>query len=226
MPLEVNRLRFRNRREGGRLLAERLRRYSGAADAMVLGLPRGGVVVACEIAVLLDLPLDVLVVRKLGTPGHEELAMGAIAPGGVRILNHDVIGPLHIGQQDLDRVAEREERELQRRESLFRAGRPPLAIEGRTVIVVDDGLATGSTMLAAIESIRARKPAGIVLAVPVAPPETCERFRREVTDLVCLSSPAGFGAVGEWYDDFAQVSDREVIDLLHEAAARHAEAGA
>ncbi|HYM61695.1 MAG TPA: phosphoribosyltransferase family protein, partial [Thermoanaerobaculia bacterium] len=138
--------------------------------------------------------------------------------------NHDVIGPLRIGRQELESVAAREKQELLRRESLFRRDRPPLAIDGRTVIVVDDGLATGSTMLAAIESIRARKPAGIVLAVPVAPPDTCERFRREVTELVCLSSPAGFGAVGEWYDDFAQVSDREVIDLLHEAATRHTNA--
>jgi putative phosphoribosyl transferase len=218
---ELNIIRFHDRSEGGRQLAEKLRRYAGEPGTVVLGLPRGGVVTAYELAEALDLPLDVIVVRKLGTPGQPELAMGAIGPGGVRVLNDAFIRAAHIQASEIDDVAKREEKELARREKLFRGDRPPLNLGGRTVIVVDDGLATGSTMFAAIASIRAQKPLRVVLAVPVAPPRTCERFRRQVDELVCLSTPENFSAVGEWYDDFAQVNDSEVVDLLQKAARRH-----
>ncbi len=222
MSVEGKTIRFRDREEAGRMLAEKLRRYAGDPSALVLGLPRGGVVTAYEVAAALDLPLDVVVVRKLGTPGQQELAMGAIARGGIRVLNEDVVRALRIPQSKIDEAAKREEPELERREKLFRGDRPPLALANRTVIVVDDGLATGSTMLVAIQCIRAQKPSGIVMAVPVAPPRTRERFRSEVDELICLSSPEEFSAVGEWYDDFAQVNDAEVVDLMQKAAARSA----
>ena len=213
-------MRFHNREEGGRLLAERLRPYAVDATAIVLGLPRGGVVTAAVIAEQLDLPLDVMIVRKLGTPWQPELAMGAIASGGIRVLNREVIDPLRISQKQIDEVAAREEAELVRREKLFRADRPALSLSGRTVIIVDDGIATGSTMLAAIRCIRAQKPSRIVMAVPVAPPSTCKKFESEVDDVVCLSTPEPFNAVGEWYDDFAQVEDDEVVALMKKAAER------
>ena len=212
--------RFRDRKEAGALLAQRLDRYAGAAGTIVLGLPRGGVVTAFEVALALALPLDVLVVRKLGTPGHEELAMGAIVRGGVRVLNEEVIRALRIPLAQIETVAEREEREAARREKLFRGGRPPLDVHGRTVIVVDDGLATGSTMFAAVRALRALEAKRIVVAVPVAPPETCERLRKEVDELVCLSTPSDFYAVGQWYDAFGQVEDGRVVDLLYAAAKR------
>lgn len=217
---DKNTLRFSDRNDGGRRLAEKLRSYAIDASAIVLGLPRGGVVTAWEVAEALDLPLDVMIVRKLGTPGQPELAMGAIASGGIHVLNDDVVRALQIPQSKIDEVAKREEVELARREKLFRGDRPPLALGGRTVIVVDDGIATGSTMLAAIRCIRAQKPSRIVMAVPVAPPSTCERLRAEVDDVVCLSMPEFFSAVGEWYDDFAQVEDSEVVELMRKAAAR------
>lgn len=213
---------FRDRKESGQLLAKRLRRYAGSENAIVLGLPRGGVVTAFEVATALDLPLDVLVVRKLGAPGYPELAMGAVTRGGVRVLNEDVIRQLHVSKAEIDAVAEREELEVARRELLFRDNRPPLDIRGRTVIVVDDGLATGSTMFAAVRLLQSRNPARIVIAIPVAPVETVERLRREVQELVCLMMPPSFNAVGEWYADFAQVRDDEVVELLRAASTRQA----
>lgn len=209
-------IRFQNRKEGGRRLSEKLRRYASDPTAIILGLPRGGVVTASEVAAALDLPLDVVVVRKLGTPGQKELAMGAIARG-IRVLNEDVIQALHIEKAQIDAVAKGEEEELLRREKLFRGDRPPLTLTGRTAIIVDDGLATGSTMLAAVQCIRAQKPKRIVIAVPVAPAATVERFRKEVDELICLSVPEFFSAVGEWYDDFAQVEDAEVVALMEKA---------
>ena len=206
--------RFHDRREGGARVADALVRFAHARDTVVLGLPRGGVVTAHEIAKRLDLPLDTIVVRKLGTPGQPELAMGAIARGGVRVLNDDVIRSLRISAREIDAVSEQEEKESARREALFRGGRPPLDLAGKTVIIADDGLATGSTMFAAVEAIRAQNPACIVVAIPVAPPSTVQRLRRKVDEVVCLTTPADFMAVGEWYDDFTQVTDQEVIELL------------
>ncbi len=226
MSIEVKTIRFRDREEAGRMLADKLRRYAGDPNALVLGLPRGGMAPAYEVAAALDLPLDVLVVRKLGTPGQQELAMGAISRGGIRVLNEDVVRGLRIPQSKIDEAIKREAPELERREKLFRGDRSPLALAGRTVIVVDDGLATGSTMLAAIQCVRVQKPSRIVMAVPVAPPKTCERFRSEVDELICLSTPEEFSAVGEWYDDFAQVDDAEVVDLMKKGAARSAELAA
>lgn len=184
----------------------------------MLALPRGGVPVGFEVARALGVPLDVFVVRKLGTPGHEELAMGAIATGGVRVLNERVVRRLGIPQSAIAAAAERETRELERREKLFRDGRPPERVEGRTVILVDDGLATGSTMRAAVRALRQHDPARIVVAVPVAAPETCESFQEEADAVLCLSTPMGFQAVGQWYEDFTQTTDDEVRELLARAA--------
>ncbi|HEX7421012.1 MAG TPA: phosphoribosyltransferase [Thermoanaerobaculia bacterium] len=213
-------IRFRDRKQAGRLLAEKLRSYAIDASAIVLGLPRGGVVTASEVAAALDLPLDVIIVRKLGAPWQPELAMGAIASGGIRVLNDDVVRALRIPQSKIDEATKEEQTELARREKLFRGDLPPLALTGKTVIMIDDGIATGSTVLAAIRCIRAQNPSRIVLAVPVAPPTTCERLQPEVDDLICLSTPDDFSAVGEWYDKFAQVEDAEVVELMRKAAAR------
>jgi len=186
----------------------------------VLALPRGGVPVAYEVARSLNAPLDIFLVRKLGLPGHEEYAMGAIASGGVRVLNPQMAG-LQIPQSAIDAVAAREEQELERRERLYRSARPPLGLEGRVVILVDDGLATGSTMRAAAMAVRQKKPLRLVVAVPVAAPETCDDFRAEVDEIVCALTPEPFRAVGLWYEDFNQTTDDEVRALL--AAAREAE---
>lgn len=207
--------RFRDRREAGQKLAEELaRRFGGRNDVVVLALPRGGVPVGAEIAKKLGAPLDVFVVRKLGVPGHEELAMGAIASGGVRVLNEEVLSYLRVPANVVDAVTAREERELRRREEDYRGDRPPLDVTSKVVILVDDGLATGSTMRAAYASLRKLGPAKIVVAVPVAARETCEEFRRDVDELVCLRTPEPFQAVGLWYDDFSQTSDEEVRHLL------------
>ena len=183
-------------------------------DIIVLALPRGGVPVAHEVAQALNAPLDVFIVRKLGVPGHEELAMGAIATGGVRVLNRDVLGYIPLPQKAIDEVAAREQRELERREREYRGTRPPLDVRNKTVIVVDDGLATGSTMRAAVAALRKMEPKAIIVAVPVAAPQTCDEFREEGIDIVCLRTPEPFQAVGLWYDDFSQTTDKEVHDLL------------
>jgi predicted phosphoribosyltransferase len=219
--LSVSRIRpvlFRDRRDAGRILGERLRRFAGRPDAIVLGLPRGGVEVAYEVAFALDLPLDVLVVRKLGVPGHEELAFGAIAQG-VLVLD-EIAGALTISEDTVHRIASEEERELERRERLFREGRAAHDLRGRFVLLVDDGLATGSTMRAAARAVRAHEPAGLVIAVPVAAPATCADLASEADEIVCLATPEPFHAVGQWYQDFAQTSDEEVRKLLAAAFQR------
>jgi predicted phosphoribosyltransferase len=206
--------RFRDRQDAGRQLAGMLDAYADRADTVVLGLPRGGVPVAHEVARRLNAPLDVFVVRKLGLPGQSELAMGAIAGDSVEVLNHDVIDHLGVPRAIVDRVVARERIELQRRELAFRANREPIDVSGKTVIVVDDGLATGSTMEAAISALRQMGPQRIVVAVPVGAEETCRRLRAAADEVICLATPWPFHAVGEWYDDFAQTSDEEVRTLL------------
>jgi predicted phosphoribosyltransferase len=205
---------FRDRVNAGKVLAEHLRKYAGRPDVIVLALPRGGVPVAYEVAKALGAPLDVFIVRKLGVPGHEEYAMGAVASGGVRVVNEDVIRGLGLNDVAIERVAARELAELNRRERLYRGDRPEPDLEGRTVILVDDGLATGSTMKAAVKALAARGPARIVVAVPIAAADTCQALRREVDEVVCAVTPEPFHAVGLWYDDFRQTSDEEVHDLL------------
>jgi predicted phosphoribosyltransferase len=205
---------FRDRLEAGRLLATKLTAYANRPDVIVLALPRGGVPVAYEVARALGAPLDVFVVRKLGVPGYEELAMGAVATGGGRVLNDQLVNRLGIPDHLIDAVADREGQELARRERLYRGGRPPLDVRDRTVILVDDGLATGATMHAAIAALRQLHPARIVVAVPTASPETCEEMRAEVDDVICAITPEPFQAVGRWYQDFAQATDEEVQDLL------------
>lgn len=210
--------RFLNRQDAGKQLAAELAAYSGDPGVLVLGLPRGGVPVAYEVARLLQVPLDVFVVRKLGVPGHRELAMGAIASGGVRVVNQDVIDALRISPAAVTLVAEMELREIERQEKAFRGGTPFPKLSGRTLIVVDDGLATGSTMRAAVQALRLSNPARIIVAVPVAAVETVRRLRREADGVVCLSAPADFHAVSMWYDDFSQTSDEEVRNLLEASA--------
>jgi erythromycin esterase-like protein/predicted phosphoribosyltransferase len=205
---------FRDRRDAGRLLAEKLAAYANRPDALVLALPRGGVPVADEVARALGAPLDVFVVRKLGVPGYEELAMGAVATGGVRVLNDQLVERLGIPEQMIDAVAARELQELARRERRYRGGRPPPDVRGRTVILVDDGLATGATMHAAIEALRQQKPTRIVVAVPTASPETCEEMKTKADDVICAITPEPFQAVGRWYQDFSQTTDEEVEALL------------
>jgi len=210
-------MRFVDRRQAGQFLAQRLAGYRDDASVIVLALPRGGVPVAFEVARALDAPLDVFIVRKLGLPGHEEFAMGAIATGEVMVMNPDLTNA-GIPQATIDAVAARERVELARRERLYRGDRPPVAIADRTVILVDDGLATGSTMLAAATAVRRQRPRRTIVAVPVAAAETCRALRRIVDDVVCATTPDPFMAVGAWYDDFRQVSDDEVHALLDAAS--------
>lgn len=212
--------RFQNRREAGKRLAQELLHYANHPDVLVLALPRGGVPVAYEVALALNVELDVFVVRKLGLPGHEELAMGAIASGGVRVLNEDVIRMLNIPQDVIDRVAQQELRELQRREQRYRGNFPPPDIRDRTVILVDDGLATGASMRAAITGSRAQFPKRIVVAVPTAAPETCEAFAKEVDEIVCAITPEPFLGVGRWYEDFSQTTDEGVRLFLKDIRKR------
>jgi putative phosphoribosyl transferase len=208
---------FRDRAEAGDVLAAELGHYAGRAGVLVLALPRGGVPVAAPVARALGAPLDVFVVRKLGVPGHEELAMGAIAGGGVRVVNEEVVGKLRLDDATIQRVAEAEERELARREHSYRQGRPRPDLAGRVVILVDDGLATGSTMRAAVAAARAAGPARVVVAVPTAPAVTCEQLRREADEVVCATTPRPFRAVGYSYRSFPQTSDEEVRELLQAA---------
>jgi predicted phosphoribosyltransferase len=209
---------FRDRREAGRLLAARLAKYADAPDVLVLALPRGGVPVAFEVSRKLHAPLDVFLVRKLGVPGHEELAMGALTAGGVRVLNQAVVQGLQIPDSIIDAAAAREATELARREQLYRGGRPALEVRGRIVILVDDGLATGSTLRAAILALREQAPKRIVVGVPIAAPEVCREFQDEADEVICAFTPEEFYAVGLWYEDFSQTTDAEVCDLLAQAA--------
>jgi len=211
-------MRFKNRSEAGRLVAGALDHYRDRPDALILALPRGGVPVGYEIAKALHLPLDVFVVRKLGVPGEEELAMGAIASGGVRSLNKSVIDQLGIPQSVIDDVSNREALEVERREWLYRGDKSPIDVSNRVVILVDDGLATGSTMKAAVAALRRQNPARIVVAVPTAPPEACEELQPNADEVVCAVTPEPFFSVGLWYEHFDQTTDAEVTELLRRAA--------
>jgi putative phosphoribosyl transferase len=213
----MSRARFRDRYDAGRRLAAALAPYAGRPNLIVLALPRGGVPVGYEVARALNAPLDLMLVRKLGVPGHEELAMGAIASGGIRVLSDDIVAAFGIPDRVIATIAANEEQELARRERAYRDARPPAQVRGRTVILVDDGLATGSTMRAAAAALRVQHPERLIVAVPVAPPETCDSLRSEVDDVVCALAPEPFLAVGNWYDDFTQTSDEEVRELLRAA---------
>lgn len=213
-------MRFRDRVDAGRQLAERLTGYAGRADVTVLALPRGGVPVAAEVARALGAPLDVFLVRKLGVPGHPELAMGAIAEGGAAVLSDDLIASLGISRTQIEQVAARERQELERRQRQYRESRSPSVLQDRTVILIDDGLATGSTMEAAILALRSLKPARIVVAAPVGARESCERIGHLADEIVCAYMPPWFNAVGQWYEDFSETSDEDVQRLL--AASGHA----
>jgi putative phosphoribosyl transferase len=208
---------FPNRTEAGRELAEKLVSYASRDDVIVLGLPRGGVPVAFEVAQRLGAPLDVFIVRKLGVPGFEELAAGAIASGGVRVLNEDVMRAIPHADEAIEAVTARETAELERREHEYRDGRPAPELRDRVVILVDDGLATGATMRAAVKALRQRGAARIVVAVPVGPPDTCREIEQEADETICLSTPAFFQAVGQYYEDFSQTSDDDVRELLNQA---------
>jgi predicted phosphoribosyltransferase len=213
---------FGDRREAGKALAQAVRQYAGRNDVIVLALPRGGVPVGYEVARALRAPLDVFLVRKLGVPGHEELAMGALASGGLVLINEDVVNALGIRDHEIDSVAAREAHELIRREEMYRRGRPALDVLGKFVILVDDGLATGSSMRAAVAALRALGPARIVVAAPVASHEACELVAEEADDVVCLYRPEAFFAVGAWYDRFDQTTDDEVRALMRETEPVHA----
>lgn len=205
---------FRDRTEAGKVLADRLSAYANYPDAMVLALPRGGVPVAFEIAEALNLPLDIVVVRKLGLPGHEEFAMGAIASGGARVLNQDLIHQLSLSDEIIEHIVAREQRELERRERTYRGQRPVLDVRDHIVIIVDDGLATGSSMRAAIAALRQKRPTKLIVAVPVGAPMACSELKALADEVICLETPENFSAVGLWYRDFSQVTDEEVNDLL------------
>jgi putative phosphoribosyl transferase len=208
---------FSDRTEAGKYLAAQLESYKDRDDVMVLALPRGGVPVAFEVAQALRVPLDIFLVRKLGVPGHEELAMGAIATGGLRVLNNDVVDYLQIPHEVIDAVADQEMEELKRRERAYRGDRPEPDVRSKTVILVDDGLATGSTMRAAAAALRQQNPARIVVAVPVSAPQTCNEYRMGVDEIICAATPEPFYGVGQWYLDFSQTTDEEVRDLLEHA---------
>jgi putative phosphoribosyl transferase len=215
--MELGEQRFRDRTEAGERLAAKLSAYAHRPDVLVLGLPRGGVPVAYEVARALNVPLDIIVVRKLGVPGEEELAMGAIALGGVRVLNRDVVQMLGLSQTVIDAVAAKEQRELTRREQLYRRDRPMPEIRGRTILLVDDGIATGATMRAAIAAVRQQEPAHVVVAVPVAAAATCDDLRAEGNDVVCVQEPEALFAIGFWYEEFRQTTDGEIQMLLDRA---------
>lgn len=213
-------LLFRDRHDAGIKLAQKLHAYTQQPDTLILGLPRGGIPVAYEVAQALKLPLDVYVVRKLGVPGQEELAMGAIAPGGITYLNEALVEQLGITQEAIAQVIAQEQQELERREALYRGDRPALALDHRTLLLVDDGLATGATMRAALRSLRQRSPRQMVIAVPVAAPDTCASFQTEADAVFCAETPSPFRSVGLWYEDFGQITDQEVCNLLHQTELR------
>jgi predicted phosphoribosyltransferase len=208
---------FQNRAEAGKQLASRLGKYANRGDVIVLGVPRGGVPIASEVATALNLPLDIFVLRKLGVPGHEEFAFGAIGSGGVRVLDRQVIESVGLSNMVIDLVTRAERAELARREQIYRGGRPPLDVRGKTVILVDDGIATGASLTAGVHAIRQMKPAAIVIAAPVAPRSAVHRLRHQVDDVVCVETPERFYGVGQFYHDFSQVSDEEVNALLDSA---------
>lgn len=209
---------FPDRTAAGQALAEQLHHYQGASDLLVLGLPRGGVPVAYEVAQALGAPLDVFVVRKIGVPGHEELAMGALASGGIRVMNDDVVRELAPSERVIEELTRKEQREVQQREQRYRGERTPPDIAGRTVIVIDDGLATGATMRAACAAVRQQQPARVVVAVPVAAPQVYDEMQQEADEVVCTMTPAALGGIGGWYVDFRQTTDDEVRELLTRAA--------
>jgi putative phosphoribosyl transferase len=210
----ANENRFYNRTEAGKLLASKLIQYANRPDVLVLGIPRGGVPVAVEVATALNAPLDICLVRKLGVPGNKELAMGAISTGGVQVLNEDLLDWLRISGHTIAAVGDRELQELQRRDLLYRGDRSLPTIRQRIVIVVDDGLATGATMRAAIGVLKHQQPQRLIIAVPVAPLDTCNELRAEVDEMVCLITPKYFSGIGRWYEDFTQTTDEEVCELL------------
>lgn len=210
-------IRFRDRRDAGRVLARKLSAYEGRTDVIVLALPRGGVPVAYEVALALNAPLDIFIVRKLGLPGREELALGAIASGGVRVLNNDIIRVMNIPEEVINIVAQRELQELQRREHNYRGDHTSLEVRDRQVILIDDGLATGASMRAAVIGVRAQHPARIIIAVPAAAPELCDAFQFEVDEMVCAMTPEPFYGLSRWYEDFSQTTDEEVRMFLEEA---------
>jgi predicted phosphoribosyltransferase len=209
---------FNDRVDAGRRLAKKLSEYSNRDDVLILALPRGGVPVAFEVAKALNVKMDIFIVRKLGVPGNEELAMGAIASDNIRVLNEDVVRSFRIPERVIDEVAANELKELERRERLYRGNRPKPNITGSTVILIDDGLATGATMRAAAAAVKTKNPAKIVIAVPTAAPDTCSYFAAEVDEIICFATPEPFYGVGAWYEDFSQTTDREVCDLLDRAA--------
>jgi len=208
---------FNDRIDAGKRLAERLSEYANREDVLILALPRGGVPVAFEVAKELNLKMDIFIVRKLGVPGNEELAMGAIASGNIRVLNEDVIRSFRIPQKAIDEATANELGELERRERIYRKNRPVPKISGSTVILIDDGLATGATMRAAVAAVKTKNPAKVIIAVPVAAPDTCSDFGSEVDEVMCVATPEPFYGVGAWYEDFSQTTDKEVCDLLDKA---------
>jgi len=209
---------FKDRVDAGRKLAKKLLKYANRSDILILALPRGGVPVAFEVAKELNVKMDVFIVRKLGVPGNEELAMGAIASDNIIVLNEDVVRSFQISKQTIDAVAARELRELERREYIFRGKRPKLSISDSTVILIDDGLATGATMNAATAAVKTKNPTKIVIAVPTGAPDTCRSFEGKVDEVICVATPEPFYAVGAWYEDFSQTTDEEVCELLEKAA--------
>lgn len=213
---------FKDRTEAGHMLAKQLEQYAGRDDTVLLALPRGGVPVGFEVAKALQAPMDVLIIRKLGVPGQEELAMGAVASGGVLVINQEVVRLYGIKESTIDSVAKKELQELERRERLYRHGRPWPELTNKIVILLDDGLATGTSMRAAVSALRFFKPAHVVVAVPTAPVDTCREFQEEVDDVICATTPEPFVAIGAWYEDFRQTTDEEVQSLLDQAAARQA----
>ncbi|MGH9687267.1 MAG: phosphoribosyltransferase [Candidatus Acidiferrales bacterium] len=214
---------FADRADAGRQLAAKLTGYAGRPDVLVLGIPRGGVAVAFEVAQALRAPMDVFLARKLGVPGQEELAFGALARGGVRVLDRDLIAELNISDAEIERITQSVKSELERREQAYRDGQPSLDVAGKTAVLVDDGIATGSSTMAAIQTLRQLRPARLVLAVPVAPASSSKRLREQVDEIVCVSAPERFYAIGQFYGNFAQVTDEEVIELLRRSAQNRAE---